>query len=122
MAILDSFEMVNDIKPSVFITLRNSTITFSKSSIESLNYAEYVHMYIDRDNHQVAFQPCEQDASSIVFYEQPAPGKQLIVRITSTSKAKMLMELAEITDCGKGIRYYGEYYQEENVLVFTLKQ
>lgn len=121
MAILDSFEMVNDIKPGAFITLRNSTITFSKSAIEALNYAGHIHMYIDKNNNQVAFQPCEQDDSSIVFYKQPAPGKQLLVRITSTSKAKMLMELAGITDCGKGIRYYGDYYEEENILVFTLR-
>ena len=31
-----------------------------------------------------------------------------------------LMELAEIDDCGKGIRFYGDYLREDRAIVFDL--
>ena len=121
MALLDSFELVKDIKEGPFITLRNTTITFSKVAIENLGYAEYVHMYIGTNNRQVAFQPCKKDESALTFFVKPEKGKQLLVRITGKAKVQMIMELAGIKDCGKGIRLYGTYHKEENLLIISLK-
>lgn len=120
MALLDSFEMVKDTKDGPFITLRNTTITFSKVAIECLDYAEYVHMFLDRQNQRVAFQPCDKDDSALAFYVKPEQGKQILVRITGKAKARMLMDIAGIDDCGSGIRYYGTYHKEENLLIFSL--
>lgn len=120
MALLDSFEMVKDTKDGPFITLRNTTITFSKVAVECLDYAEYVHMFLDRQNRRVAFQPCNKDDSALTFCVQPKKGMQLLVRITGKAKAKMLMDIAQIDDCGNGIRYYGTYHKEENLLIISL--
>ena len=116
-----NFEPVAGIDDAPFITLRNTSITFSKSAIELMEYTGYVHMYIDRKKKVVAFEQCEKDATSIPFYKKPAAGKQILVRISNTERASLIKELAGIKDCGKGIRIHGEYLPENKTILFHLK-
>lgn len=119
MAYLDSFVLVSD-KESPFITLRERSITFSKSAIEELNYSPYVHMYIDAKGRRVAFQETESDESAIPFYREPKEGRSVLVRISDKKKTKMLLELAGVEGSEKGIRFYGECVPEEKLIGFDL--
>ena len=105
-----------------FITLRNYFITFSKLAIEAVNYAPYVHMYTNKDKKIMVIQECEKDNNSIPFYEEPKNGKQILVRITNAQTSRLLMNIAGVSDCGKGIRYYGEILPEDNAIVFDLSK
>lgn len=123
MAIIDGFKMVEEKrvnKDMPYITLRNRSINFSKKAIEDLNYAKYVHMYVDEKGKRVAFVPCADEDNAIAFYRKPKEGRQLLVRLSDVKKAKMLMNLAGIDDCGKGLRFYGEFYKEEMTLVISM--
>lgn len=123
MAMMEGFELYSEgDRSDIFITLRNTTITFSKAAIEVLEYAEYVHMFLDKKGCRVAFQPCEQDSAAMRFFTQPEEGKQAFVRIANKKRAEAIMGLAGLENCGKGIRFYGKYYGDESLLVFELVQ
>lgn len=120
MALPNGFRLVDDAVEKPFITLRNLFITFSKLTIEELEYAEFVHMYIDTEKKRVAFQACKQDQAAIPFYKKSEEGKQVIVRLTGKKNSARLMELAGVKDCGKGIRFYGDVFPEDNAIVFDM--
>lgn len=120
MALPKSAVLIEDAVERPFLTLRNLYITFSKLMVEQLEYAEYVHMYIDQKSKQVFFQACELDKAAIPFYKKPEEGKQLLVRITGKKNSLRLMELAGIDDCGKGMRFYGDFLPEDRAVVFDM--
>lgn len=116
------FEAVPGIDDAPFITLRNSSITFSKSAIELMEYTGYVHMFVDRKKKVVAFEQCQKDETSIPFYKKPEEGKQMLVRISNKERASLIKKIGDIEDCGKGIRVYGEYYPDNKTIIFDLSQ
>lgn len=121
MAYLDSFELVSD-RDRPFITLRDRSITFSKSAIELLNYSPYVHMYIDRKARKVAFQEAENDGDAIPFFKEPKEGRPVFVRISDKKKTKMMLDLAGVEGSEKGIRFYGEFIENEKLIGFDLSK
>ena len=122
MSMIDGFELVSSGRSKPFITLRDASITFSKMAIESLDYAEFVHMYIDKKSRRVAFQASEDDEDSFIFYREPKPGRSMLVRLTTKGVASRVKELAGIESCENGLRYYGEYVEEEKLLIFDMKK
>ena len=120
MALPKSAILVEDAVERPFLTLRNLYITFSKLTLEQLGYAAFVHMFIDQEKKQVFIQACEKDKAAIPFYKEPEEGKQLLVRITGKKNSQRLMELAGVMDCGKGIRFYGDFLPEDNAIVFDM--
>lgn len=123
MPIIDGFTMVEEVrkdKAGPYITLRNRSINFSKVAVQDLHHAPFVHMYVDAKGKRAAFVPCGDEPNAIAFYRKPEPGKQMLVRISDVKKARMLMGLAGLSDCGKGIRFYGDYVAEEDTLVIPL--
>ncbi len=121
MAIIDSFELINDGRKRPFITLRDRSITFSKSAIEAMKYPEFVHMFVDKKSRRVAFVPCGNDEAAIPFYKEPKEGMSILVRISGRKRALILMEIAQINNCSKGLRFYGEYVADENTLVIDMR-
>ena len=122
MALPEGLELVNDALGKPFITLRNYFITFSKLAIEYLDYAPYIHMYINKEKRIAVIQACEHDAAAIPFFKEPEKGKQILVRIMNSQTSHRLMDVAGVDDCGKGIRYYGEYLPEDHAIVFDLSK
>ena len=122
MPIIDAFELVTNGRDRPFITLRNRSITFSKTAIEALNNSAYVHMYLDKKGRRVAFTPCDNDEAAVPFYQAPKEGRSVLVRISDKEKAVMVMELARIQDCGNGLRFYGQWIPEESILLFDLEK
>ena len=120
MSVLDGFELFQPDNSRPFITLRSHSITFSKRAVECLEYTEYVHMYIDETHKKVAFQVAQLDSRSMVFYQKPQPGKNMLVRISNKDIAFKLAALAGIQVDKRGIRCFGEYIEEEKLIMFDL--
>ena len=118
----DNFTMYIEKQNEPFITLRPTTITFSIVAIELLNYSEFVHMFVDEKNKKVAFKACPKEKGAIQFYAKRDESKQILVRLAGKEKINLLMRLASIEDCGKGIRYYGYYDQNNEALIFDMDQ
>ena len=56
MGLLDGFTLYDDSDIRFYITLRDKSITFSKTIIDVLRRPAFVHMYIDKDGKRLAFQ------------------------------------------------------------------
>ena len=121
MSLPGSFVIYDDKVTRPFFTMRKLYITFSKQAVEMLEYAEYVHLLIDRENKKIAFQACKKDKTAIPFYKEPEEGKQMLVRLNGIERVTAIMKVAGITDCGKGIRFYGDFLPEDKAIVFDLK-
>ena len=119
MAFIDSMKQYTD-SERPFLMLRDTTITFSKLAVEMLEFSPYVHMYTDNKRRIAAFVPCANDASAISFYKKPKEGKQLLVRVSGKERIKALMDAAGIDDCGKGLRFYGYFIEDEKTLVIEM--
>lgn len=119
MAFIDGMKQYADTEKP-FLTLRETTITFSRLAVEQLEFASYIHMYTDEKRHIAAFVPSENDFSAIPFYKAPKEGKQALVRVSGKERIKALKDTAGITDCGKGIRFYGYFIEEEKTLVIEM--
>ena len=122
MSILKAFELVDSGRAKPFITLRESSITFSKGAVQFLNYPEYVHMYIDHKGRRVAFKACEDDDAAFVFYRKPKEGRSMLVRISGKGYANKVIDLAGVEVGKKGLRYYGQFVEDEGILVFDMSQ
>ena len=120
MSVLDGLQKIKINKERPFITLRDSTITFSKLTVELLGYPSHVVSYIDKDKKLFAIQASEQDHDAVRFYQPPAEGKQMLTRWASRERVQLLLNLAGLTNCGKGIRFYGDYYPEDHAIIFTM--
>ena len=119
MAFVDGLKMYSD-SGRPFITMRETTVTFSKLAVEMLEYSPYVHMYTDDKQHVAAFVPCGKDSSAIPFYKEPKEGQQMLIRISGRERIKALMDAAGISNCGKGLRFYGYFIEEEKTLVIEM--
>ena len=122
MGEMDAFVKVSRSKSSErpFITLRDRSITFSKSAIEYLGYSEYIDMYIDKKGKRAAFKACKKYDGAFPFYKPPKEGRPVLVRISDKKMTKMLLDLAMVEDPGKGMRFYGHYNEEESLLVIDM--
>ena len=121
MAFVDGMEKYKE-KEKPFLTLRETTITFSMLAVEMLEFSPYVTMYLDRKKHIAAFVPSKKDEFAIPFYKEPKKGKQRLVRLSGKDRVKTLMDVAGITDCGKGKRFYGYYIEDEKTLVVDMAE
>ncbi len=85
-----------------------------------LEFSSYIHMFTDEKRRLAAFVPCENDAFAIHFYKEPREGQQSLVRISGKERIKALKDTVGIDDCGKGIRFYGYYIEDEKTLVIEM--
>jgi hypothetical protein len=118
MAFIDNMEQYSD-KDRPFLTLRETTITFSKRAVEMLEFSPYVHMYTDKKRCIAAFVPCEAGETAIPFFKD-REGKQMLVRVSGKDRIRALMDAGGITDLGKGLRFYGYFIEEEKTLVINM--
>ena len=85
-----------------------------------LDFTPYIHMYIDKKGRKVAFQKSEFDADTISFYKKAKTDSHVFVRISDKAKAELLWELIGKKGSEKGIRIYGDFIKNENLIGFDL--
>ena len=119
-SILDSFELLNS--PELpFITLSKYGITFSKNSLIQLEYAHYVHAYIDRKRKLFAVKPCPLDeaALELVSHSKQKPN---YIRWRNRSLLRTLASLSGADVNSGSVRIRGKYIPDEDVIIFDLKE
>lgn len=109
--LLDNFTLITE-TARPFITLRERSITFSKQALDEMGNPEHVLTYVQDESKLAAFKAGETGNELT-----PVNGK--LIRICDARICKLLMKLAGITDCGKGIRLYGEV--KDGILVVDMK-
>ena len=121
MSRLDGFEVyTRNIGGNIFISLTSYGVAFSKASVEVLNFPKYVHVLFDK-NANMAITPCEKDKMARVFVKNPDSNRAGFVRWNDKRLINHIIELAELKTNYRGIRIKGEYFQDENILIYNLK-
>lgn len=124
MGRLDSFELIRGSGEQPFISLSKYGITFPKPTLEALDLAEYVHIYIDSKNRQFAVQPCERDVNSVILVrnrEQAIRSKKIpFIRWSNRKLLRTLEKMSGYSVSDQVIRVNGTYYDDENVIIFDL--
>ena len=121
MSRLDGFKVYsrND-GGKIFISVTNYGVTFSKTSVEKLNYPEYVHVLFD-DNGNMAISPCAQDNEARVFVRNRDNVRAGFVRWNDKKLINYMIKLGGLKIGSKGIRMGGEYFPDENIVIYNLK-
>ena len=122
MSVLDAFLPENSRPDSVFVFITGYGMTFSKSAVNLLGYPPFVRVYFDRKGKRMALTPCPEEEGARRFAKDPGTPRAGFVRWNDHRLLMQVCALGEIRTEGEGVRVQGEYYPEENVLVFNLKQ
>ena len=123
MSILDNYRMAKSprISGHPFFTVNHNAILFSKKAVEVLDYAPFVHAYFDDANSKFAIQPCTSDSDALVFYKPLSDGRKS-VRWSKKDYVDYFVEHSNgNVSPDDGFRVSGEYYPDENVIIFDLK-
>ncbi len=122
MGRLDGFEIYSrNTNGNIFISVTDYGLTFSKSSVESLDYPQYVHIFFDKKESKMAVQPCEKDNRSRVFVKNKNSKRAGFVRWNDKKLINFLIDLGNLKIGANGIRIKGNYFDDENILMFDLK-
>ena len=101
-----------------FLTLTERLLTFSKSSIELLEYAPQVHISINKEKKEFLVEACSPDRFSIPFVKDNAGTKQTLVRWGGRELMEPIREMIGIQKVTEPIRIWGEFFPEHNAIVF----
>ena len=63
----EGFQLIRLSSDQPFITLSDKLLTFSKSSIEMLDYSPYVHISVNKEKKELLVEACKQDRFSVSF-------------------------------------------------------
>ena len=122
LSILDAFVPETGDIGSVFVSVTDYGMTFSKGAVEALGYPAFVRVYFDKKGKRMAIVPCGEEAGARKFArggDTPQPG---FVRWNDRKLLDQVNTLGGLDTSGKGVRVMGEYVEDEHLLVFNLKQ
>lgn len=136
MSILDGFEAVGEkITSKITMTVMESSVRFSKGSIEALGRPAYVKLLINDRQKKIAIQACDaKDENAIKFCRNnrnkagnassDTTGKASSVTVRNTDvlvAVQKFFTFAEVAD--DQIAYFamdGEFYPDEKVIIFAV--
>ena len=122
MGRLDGYEVyTRNFGGNIFISVTNYGVTFSKASVESLDYPNYVQVLFDRRDFNMAIKPCEQNSEARIFVRDRNANRAGFVRWNDKKLIRYMIELADLQIGEKGIRIKGEYFHDENIIIYHLK-
>ena len=110
--LLDNFTLITE-TTRPFITLRDRSISFSRQALDEMGNPEHILTYVKETDKLAAFKAGKTGSNL-----NPVNGK--LIRLCDVRICKRLMKLAGITDCGKGIRFYGEV--KDGILLIDMQQ
>ncbi len=126
MSILDQFDVVE--VPRTYsvaeIRILKNRISFNMSTASELGYPPYVRIFISHDKTQIAVQPCDKVTPNAMHFFSIDPEQKRKRRaigvgnraLSTLIKAGMGFDLGKVI-CAPGIRF-----DEENLIIFDLRQ
>ena len=95
MGLLDNFYVYGHKRSGkIFISITSYGITFSKSCVESLDYANFVHVCFENNGARMAVKPCKKDEKSRIFVKNRNSPRASFVRWTDKNLVAHLMSIA----------------------------
>lgn len=123
MSRLDNFKPKKLVIGSPFLTVADSGVSFNKSALDKLEYAEFVKLLINEEAHMVALQVCDaSDPEATAFVK----GKKNNVPNVRWNYHDFVEQLKRwkpetLNDVG-AFKVPGEYLIDEKALLFDFKE
>lgn len=122
MSILEGFVPENSDSGVIFVSITSYGMTFSRASVEAVDYPRFVKVYFDRKGKRFAIVPAEEGDGSRSFAKDRSLPRAGFVRWNDKRLLAQVTALGSLDLGPNGIRVMGEYIPEENLLVYNLKQ
>lgn len=122
MSVLEQFEKRNYGKPKgIYFTLSKNGVSFSKETLRILGAPEFVDTFLSPQKRQFAIQACDYHDGALPFVTGKAAKATNFVRWKNQMLMDDLLELMHVEyDETKNVRCYGEYFRDENVVIYDL--
>jgi len=120
---LDGFKVYNLTTGLPTFSVTQNGVSFNKTAIVKMEYPEYVLLMINGDEKKIAIQTCDEGQAGATQFYKGARGNGVVsVRwnnrdLLNTISKMMGWKLEE-----QGYRIPGDYYEDENAIIFDLKQ
>ncbi len=103
-------------KPTISVT--ENGVGFSKQSLNRLNYAHYVQMFINKVDKQLGIRPCDKNAAGAMKFVPESKKKADSLRWNNPSFKEDIKSLAPKELANVNFAVEGKYLEEENALLF----
>lgn len=119
MSVLEGFKIKRLITGSPYVSVTKNGVTFTRSALDKLNYAEKVNILMDEPTRRMAIRVSELNDEDSVPFVKNGDKKTLNVRWNNGEFTKELMDWVENPEMkNDGFKVYGEFIAEENALLF----
>ena len=120
---LSNFKPFNFQEGVPYLSVTENGVTFSKAVTLKMQKPEYVLFLIDRQEKMVALKACdEKTPNAVKFFNTNRNNAILSVRWNSRDLLNTLSQLMDWDLSKGGYRISGASYQEDNVILFDLKE
>lgn len=120
---LDGFKVVNLTIGLPTLSITQNGVGFNKTAIIKMNYPEYVLLMINPNEKKVAIQECQENVDgAIQFYKDKKKNGVVSVRWNNKDFLNTVSRMMDWNLEENGYRINAEYLEEENALVFDLKE
>lgn len=117
----NGFKFVKSVSVRPYVTLTGRMLAFSKSSIDMLDQAPFVHVLLNEEEKVLLVEESGEDSTSIAFVRPVPKGRQLLVRWGSREILDPIREIIGSDNCKTAIRIWGKYYPEHKAIKYDLK-
>ncbi|MDY6302901.1 MAG: hypothetical protein SPL32_01275 [Succiniclasticum sp.] len=120
---LSNFKPFNFQEGVPYLSVTENGVTFNKAVTLKMQKPEYVLFLIDRQEKMVALKACdEKTPNAVKFFNTNRNNTILSVRWNSRDLLNTLSQLMDWDLSKGGYRIPGTFYQEDNVILFDLKE
>lgn len=122
MGLLDGFKVIDAVTGVPSVSITKNGIAFNKTVVEKMGCPSYVCAMIDKENKRFAIVPCEKDAKGHRAFYKKGRSTSYGVRWNNADLRMTIEMLMDWNLEESSWKVVGTYYEEENVLMFDLKE
>lgn len=116
---LEGFKPISITSGFPTLTLTKNGIGFNKSAIMKIDAPYFVRVAINADKNMLALIPCDETDDYATAFAKDGK-KTLNVRWNSRDFANTIGEMMRWDGVNRGKKVVGQYYAEDNVLIFDM--
>lgn len=124
MSIFDNpnFKPLDIVVGKSTLSVTANGVGFSKQSLNRLGYAHYVQMFINKVDRQLGIKVCDKNAIGAIKFVPESKKKTDSLRWSNPSFKKDIISLAPKELANVNFTVEGEYFEEENALLFDFNK
>ncbi|KFI62009.1 hypothetical protein [Bifidobacterium cuniculi] len=120
MSELDSFRALEFVTGIPTMTVTKDGVSFNKATVDKLKRPEYVLVLMDDSAHRLAIQTCSQDTTDARPFLKEGRSSRAGVRWNNFDLKMTLQRLMRWNLEDNGYKTEGDYFPEDNAIIFNL--